>query len=489
MKQIGQKLNKVIVIATLICLFPTWCFSACRYRLNTYSVDLDGTSEYLYITDGNQTGLDTYTFTWEGWVYLDSLADKKNATLFSKVTSGGTVIYEFQIYNHLGIYLFNDGYNLVFLPIKDIGNWIHIAVTLDNNQTLKYFLNGREFFSHTGGIIYATTDGDYYIGSTGGTSNFLNGKMDDVRFWNYARTDEQLINYKNVPIDIESGLMGSWHFNNDSYIDYSNNENDLTAGGTPSANYLTGYDDKSMDFESSSSQYAYVETYILYGEALWDVLDITGDFTFEGWFNFESLPAEGDSMFFLSKGENGVSHSYEWGLENDSGTYKLFTTLHFTSSSAYIIEKEFTPSTATWNHLAVTYDSSEHSLQYYVNGWKYGNPLDTVITSIYDDVTDFYIGASEGISGEYGFFDGKIDDVKIWDKVKTQEEIDGQKAREIIGNEDNLLAYWKFNRNHYDDSTNYGSDVEYNNDLVLVNSPQYSDTVPFIQCRDQLIIF
>lgn len=480
MTMIGKKLNKVIVIAVLICLFPTWCFSACRYRINTYSIDLNGTSQYLYITDGNQTGLDTYTFTWEGWFYLDSLGDGETETLLSKVTSGGTTIYKYSISNYSGSFYMDDNKsNLVLIP-ADLTGWNHFSISLSNNLTLKYYFNGIEFYSNTETLpIYSTSSGDYYLGSIGGTSEFLDGKIDDVRFWNYVRTNQQISNYKNVPIDIESGLMGSWHFDNDSYIDYSNNENGLTAGGSPLFNSLTGYDDKSMDFESSSSQYAYIK--------IGHNLDIPSDFTFEGWFNFESLPAEGDRMFFISKGNYGLSYSYEWGLKNDSGTYKLFTIIN--DGTSYEVTKDFTPSTATWYHLAATYDASAHSLQNYVNGYEYGNPLDIIAISIYQADTYFYVAAGDGVSGEYGFFDGKIDDLKIWDKVKTQEEIDGQKAREIIGNEDNLLTYWKLNRNPLNDSLNYGGVGIYSNHLNLVNSPTYSDTVSFIKCRDQLIIF
>lgn len=516
MKLLGKKFNRLVIIISLICLsIPSWCFSACRYRINTYSIDLDGVDDYLYITNGNQTGLDiTGSITIEGWVRFDSLPTEtyfeesiivmvsKGNTLYSggsyelffTPSSGpyGNVNINFQCRSSLGFYSWiQDDF------IAETGVWYHIGATLDVSTEIQtIYWNGLPISSNSYGSsqIY-DSDTTFMIGAVasstapGGVSNFFDGKIDDVRVWNYARTPEQMTNYKDVPIDIESGLVGSWHFNNDSYIDYSNNENDLTAGGTPSANYLTGYDDKSMDFESSSSQYAYVEQNKGFPNS--DMLDITGDFTFEGWFNFESLPAEGDKMYLLSKGEYGVGHCYGWYLENDSGTYKLSTTLFFTSSSAYLMQKDFEPSTATWYHLAVTFDASEHSLQYYVNGWEYGNPLDTVITSIYDDNVYFYIGAKDINIGESYFFDGKIDDLKIWDKVKTREEIDGQKAREIIGNEDNLLAYWKLNRHTLDTSDNYWVLAPQSgpNYLVLVNSPQYSDTVPFIKCRDQLIIF
>ena len=40
---------------------------------------------------------------------------------------------------------------------------------------------------------------------------------------------------------------------------------------------------------------------------------------------------------------------------------------------------------------------------------------------------------------------GKIDEVRIWDDVRTQAEIQDNMYKELVGNESNLVAYYNFN--------------------------------------------
>lgn len=492
-------------------IFPSIAMSACRYRINTYSVNFDGTAKYLSLTYGNQTGFDfTDGYTIEGWFYFNAEPTVDYYQLpFSLISSEGELILGLVYAWHqeygegVDAYWVSPDGDKQGTAILETNTWYHLAISVDQvNYTNSVYVDGCHVVTWDTDP-YSYGNGDMYIGFNEPDSIFyleqaeyFNGKIDDLRIWNYARTPEQIRNYKSVPIDIESGLAGSWHFNNDSYYDYSNNENNFTASGTPAANSLTGYDDKSLDFESTSEEYAYADfptdAYPVYNE-----LVLTGDATWETWLNFESLPTDGNKMFILSKHGNGTTtSSYEIWLENNSGEYRISLGLSANGSSLYANYKVWTPNTGTWYHLAITYDASEHSAVFYINGEQYGTAVDMIVTSIDPSATRFYIAANygPGLGTEYGFFDGKMDEMRIWKRVLTEEEIDGKRAREIIGNETDIIGYWKFNRNPHDDGNDtyvimYVGLIHYfANTLTYVNSPTYSDTIPFIKCRDQLII-
>ena len=70
------------------------------------------------------------------------------------------------------------------------------------------------------------------------------------------------------------------------------------------------------------------------------------------------------------------------------------------------------------------------------------------------------------------YFDGQIDDVRVWNTAISTTAMNANFETELQGNESNLIAYYKLN-NSYSDQTSNG----YN--LTGVNSPTFPTTVPF----------
>ena len=93
----------------------------------------------------------------------------------------------------------------------------------------------------------------------------------------------------------------------------------------------------------------------------------------------------------------------------------------------------------TWTHVAATYDGTNLSL--YVNG-----ELDRQFnddTNISDGSTSLYLGTTEAANER--FFSGQIDEVRVWSSGRTKQEIQSNYQQELVGNEDSLQAYWRFN--------------------------------------------
>jgi hypothetical protein len=146
-----------------------------------------------------------------------------------------------------------------------------------------------------------------------------------------------------------------------------------------------------------------------------------------------------------------------------------------TSGNSETLAKALTvnPEVDTWYHWAVAWDASASSAEFFVNAVSIGTDVGTK-TSIYDSTALFAIGASFSDAGSAEkFFDGKVDEVRIWNDLRTVTELNQYKETEIAVNSANLQAYYQV------DSTADDSTANANN-LTLVNSPVYDTAdVPF----------
>ncbi len=89
-----------------------------------------------------------------------------------------------------------------------------------------------------------------------------------------------------------------------------------------------------------------------------------------------------------------------------------------------------------WIHVAVSYDANMSELKLYKNG-KLVSQAQGV--PAHND-PEIYIGAFSGCCT----FQGKIDEVKIWDTVRTMEEIRANMCQKLLGTASNLSSYFRF---------------------------------------------
>ena len=95
------------------------------------------------------------------------------------------------------------------------GQWYHLAIVVNGPAgTARVYINGtlmisptfssRNFDAQTG-----LAWGGYYLNGA-----YLNGLIDEARYWNYERTEAQLNAFMNMrlPLSERSGLNGYWSF-------------------------------------------------------------------------------------------------------------------------------------------------------------------------------------------------------------------------------------------------------------------------------------
>jgi len=203
-------------------------------------------------------------------------------------------------------------------------------------------------------------------------------------------------------------------------------------------------------------------------------LDLAGDYSIEAWIKLDQLPSTpNDGMGIVDKTVAGDA-GYRFQLAN---TNKLMLTI-WDGSGGYdrITTDSEISQTATWIHVAATQDVSAGSggMIIYVNGsaTTTSSASDTA-TGLSGNAGALGVGALTVTGGAQDFFDGDIDDVRIWDDIRTAEEISANYNCRLQGDEAGLVAYWRFDNNGNDDTSN-------SNNLTNNNSVTFqSASLPF----------
>lgn len=144
----------------------------------------------------------------------------------------------------------------------EIGKWQHVAFSFDSTQSeVKFYVNGNAIQATVlgsnpleGGLVNNETN-NLYIGNEANNSSGINGKIDEVRVWNFARSSGEILStVKNTLSGNEQGLIAYWNMNEgngNELIDNSPNNNTASIEFAP---YRKG-----VDFESITSIESYEE--------------------------------------------------------------------------------------------------------------------------------------------------------------------------------------------------------------------------------------
>ncbi|MCK5331881.1 MAG: choice-of-anchor D domain-containing protein, partial [Candidatus Marinimicrobia bacterium] len=90
-----------------------------------------------------------------------------------------------------------------------------------------------------------------------------------------------------------------------------------------------------------------------------------------------------------------------------------------------------------WYHIVGTYDGT--NIKIYVNGVESNTEPFSSFNPI--SSSSLYIGFDIANGGSY--FNGNIDEVRIWNIARTQEEIQANMSHHLVGDEEGLVGYWR----------------------------------------------
>lgn len=119
----------------------------------------------------------------------------------------------------------------------------------------------------------------------------------------------------------------------------------------------------------------------------------------------------------------------------------------------------------------VSWKASLSQATFYVSGKNIGVTTGAK-TAISNNASAFIIGANNGGSGITNYFDGQVDDVRLWNATRTDAQMLQYLNTQMLGNEANLVGYWKFNSTLTDATSSA-------NTLTNNGGATFSSVVPF----------
>ena len=104
-----------------------------------------------------------------------------------------------------------------------------------------------------------------------------------------------------------------------------------------------------------------------------------------------------------------------------------------------------------WHHIAVVWDysgsGSSGTGKIYVDGTDDTGSSSYAANNLDVSGHTIKIGSPNYFSGEApNYFSGQANELRIWNDVRTESEIQAKKNLSLTGSETGLVGYWKFNQ-------------------------------------------
>ena len=387
--------------------------------------EFDGVDDYVDV--GNDISLNiTNAITYEAWIKPQSFIHTVSQVIVSKQSITSFLLYSTTgkpSFNLVGIspggYLTSD--NALELDI-----WSHIAMTYDKDggtNNRKLYVNGINVKNITDTGAITSSLNSIRIGEGFGEREF-DGSIDDVRIYNYARTQAQIME------DYSAGAgrkqpIGHWKFDegygvtaNNSGIGGSALNGTLTNMASP-ATSTSGWTDegkmgKGLVFDGGND---YIKT--AQNIDLFNFMD-EEDRTQSIWFKTDYALSPDKVILAYQPQDLDFGGSPRGGFYNKSGNLYLewYGTEDGDALAYHNILTAFT--SGVWNHAISVHKDNKYYL--YLNGVLKATSGTTTHNDYADNNTDIvYIGATS--SGANENYTGSIDDVKIYNYALTEDEV------------------------------------------------------------------
>ena len=129
-----------------------------------------------------------------------------------------------------------------------------------------------------------------------------------------------------------------------------------------------------------------------------------------------------------------------------------------------------------WHHVAVTWTGNV--ITFYADGEVVGEYYDAIANNIPTSGYNFQLGRRADTGSHY--LNGHLAEVKLWNVVRTQEQIRQFMNSPMNGDEENLMGYWPMH-NDYTDHSVYGRNgTSYGQTHISGDNPPTLPLLPFV---------
>jgi len=425
-----------------VLFFPIFFFLL--FQVNVYSQNSGNCLRITYDATNPRyakgTGISTSftSLTVEAWVNpgISSTADIQR---YVSVGSDAAVLRHDNYANRIKFYL-----NLGSRGIKSVScdnlsdyQWAHVAGTWDGS-TMKLYFNGEEVGS-TAASGTLSMDNTIWISRGDPDEQMGTGWVDEVRLWNIARTGDQIRSnmYKELS-GSETGLTNYWKLNETSDA--------TTASDSKGSAPLTLYNFTSNQWQNSGAfsgprnalNFDGTNDYVSIADN--SSLHLSNTITIEAWVYPTNL--DGRRSIYSTR-RNDEAGCYQLEIGNGSGSSGS-NRVAVSGQGTWVAQtNDNAISPNVWTHIVYTRSGSgvgTHKI--YVNGVEQTLISDDAYSFV-DNSSIKMIGVGTSLSW---YFAGQIDEVRIWNDVRTQSEIAGNMCMTLKGNETGLAGYWRFDQ-------------------------------------------
>ncbi len=375
-----------------------------------------------YVEIASNSSIMPATLTVEAWIQPGKTGARQS--IVSKWDGGGDASYSLELTptNKFLFYLHNGTttQSITGTTVITVGEWYHVAGTYDGLQA-RLYVNGVLEAGPTTLVVPMTTSGvPLRIGASAKKAPYpiyvpFKGAIDEVRLSNLARTSFNLT----APPSADTNTVGLWRFNEGSGQtagdSAGSNHGQLGSTSAPDVNdptWVTSgvpagpqwvadqWGGKALDFDG-------VDDYVDCGNVT--QLDGLSAFTVEFWIKVDSLPFPADKWEgIIARGSSPQRCPWVFGNKGSSNLYMQFETTTGSAADCSLTTNNLTA--GQWHHVAFTWDGT--TVTSYLDGLA--GPTDTTSGSVLVN-TDGSLKFGH-IPG-YAYFDGLIDEVRIWDTV------------------------------------------------------------------------
>ncbi len=385
------------------------------------ALDFDGTDDYVTMAANAAINLQNKTgYSISAWINPDSDGETDTGNIWRKgssylrvdTESAGTVKVS------VSIDLATTDATLTSTATIPINAWSHVVAIWqdDADDEVSLYINGVLDSTSTNGVGSATDDSAsaQNIGGNAGATTF-DGTIDEVRIFNYSLSADEIAVQMNrgrsaaygvgvSDIDPRANLVSWWKLDDatgTTAVDPIGG-NSLTLVNTPT--WAVGKVGKGLSLTRASSQYGYIADNAS--------LSLTGDVSIEAWIKPASVTAA--TKYTIAGKWDGANVSY---LLEQNGDELI---IYADTAMRYVYTKSTNLVAGTWYHVIATIDVSAAESAIYVNGIRQTVWINTgTPASIGDDAGRFQIGVTDSTTTAANFYDGVIDNVKLFNTALT----------------------------------------------------------------------
>jgi cyanobactin cluster PatC/TenC/TruC protein len=393
------------------------------------------------------------TFTVEAWVKTHT---KKGVhRIFSESLVWGLGLFKSQI--RFTIYK-KKNYSISANLVAD--TWFHLALVVEANSKLHFYVNGELIQTLTATRRFVSNSVNWQIGrkDSKGTECWK-GQLSEIRIWNKSRTQSEIkANMYRCLMGNEPGLVGCWPLNEGS----GNKAGDLTSNANHGTIHGATWELSEIPVITEVTEVIETQEIVSMTDAnavqerLQTVLNFDGiddkiDIDYAREINPSTFTVEAWVMFLGGDGYRSVLTSRDGSDADGCKGYLFYATpeqkWEFWLGSgevgaAWNVLGGADVEINAWVHLAGVCDPKSQTACFYVNGREVSKKTDVKFKA--NSKRPLRIGAGNTEQPGYGdyLFNGKISEVRLWNKVRTAKEIESKLAHRLKGDEAGLVGYW-----------------------------------------------